>query len=71
VKDISELDSGLDGLFKDHGAPQLLEVVTTMQDDSEGVRRILESNTIEDMERKIARKLSPDAKRMLKQVLGR
>ena len=71
VRDISELDRGLDELFKDHGAPQLLEVVTTMQDDSEGVRRILESNTVEDMERKIARKLSPDTKRMLKRVLGR
>jgi 2-succinyl-5-enolpyruvyl-6-hydroxy-3-cyclohexene-1-carboxylate synthase len=51
--------------------PRLLEVFTTMQDDSDGVRVIREANTIETLEQKIKKALPPGVKRVAKSVLGR
>lgn len=51
--------------------PIVMEVFTTMSDDSEGVRAIRAANTIESLERRIARRLPPRAKTVAKKVLGR
>jgi len=51
--------------------PLLVEVFTTMHDDSEGVRLIREANTLESLQRKLGKRLPPGAKRVVKKVLGR
>src|SRR5690606_4671728 len=51
--------------------PVLMEVFTTMNDDSEGVRLIREANTLESLQRKITKRMPPEVKRMAKMVLGR
>lgn len=51
--------------------PIFVEVFTTMQDDSDGVRLIREANLLESLERRIAKRVPSKAKIVAKRVLGR
>jgi len=51
--------------------PILMEVFTTMKNDSVGVRVIREANTHESLERRLAKALPPGVKRIAKTILGR
>jgi len=51
--------------------PLLLEVFTTMEADSEGVRLIREANTIKSLEQRLKQMLPPGVKRVAKSMLGR
>ncbi|GAA1962101.1 thiamine pyrophosphate-binding protein [Agromyces allii] len=51
--------------------PILMEVFTTMSDDSDGVQIIREANTLESMQGRIGRRLPPRAKKAIKAMMGR
>lgn len=71
VREKTDLAGALDLLVAQSDRPVFVEVFTTMQDDSDGVRIVREANTIESLERRIAKHLSPEMKRAAKFVLGR
>ncbi|MFT3860525.1 2-succinyl-5-enolpyruvyl-6-hydroxy-3-cyclohexene-1-carboxylate synthase [Micropruina sp.] len=71
VRSKQDLVENADWLLQASDRPLLIEVFTTMQDDSDGVRIIREANTIESLEKKIAKMLPPRVKRVAKAVLGR
>ena len=71
IRSKEEFDAAQDSLVRPSDRPMLMEVFTTMNDDSTGVRVVREANTIESLERRIARKLPPEVKRAAKAILGR
>jgi 2-succinyl-5-enolpyruvyl-6-hydroxy-3-cyclohexene-1-carboxylate synthase len=71
VRSKEDLAECADWFLAESGRPLLVEVFTTMQDDSDGVRVIREANTIETLEQKIKKALPPGVKRVAKSMLGR
>lgn len=51
--------------------PILMEVFTTMHDDSEGVRLIRAANTVQSLKRRVGNRLPPPAKRAARWLLRR
>jgi 2-succinyl-5-enolpyruvyl-6-hydroxy-3-cyclohexene-1-carboxylate synthase len=71
VRTKEELRANADRFVGDSARPVLMEVFTTMRDDSEGLRMLQGATTPRTLERKIAGRLSPGTKRIAKRVLGR
>ena len=71
VRSKSELIECSEAFVSPSDRPMLLEIFTTMNDDSDGVRIIREANTIETLEQRIGKMLPPGVKRVAKTVLGR
>lgn len=71
ARSAEELHQSTGEFLADSSRPVLLEVFTTMQDDSDGVRLIREANTLESLERRLARRLPPQVKKIARTVLGR
>lgn len=57
--------------FEPSDRPRLMEVLTTMRDDSEGVRMVREANSIPSLESRIVKMLSPEVKLLAKKLLRR
>lgn len=66
-----DLAEAADWLLRDSPVPLLMEVFTTMQDDSDGVQIVREANTVETLEQRIGKMLPPSVKRVAKAMLGR
>lgn len=64
-----ELAPALDVLLGESDAPVLVEVFTTMADDSEGVRLLRESNAPRSVRSVVKRAVPPPVRRALKQVV--
>jgi 2-succinyl-5-enolpyruvyl-6-hydroxy-3-cyclohexene-1-carboxylate synthase len=61
-----DLAGGLDKLVGESDVPMLLEVFTTMEQDSEGVRLMRETNGPRTLKNTIKRKVPPSVRRAVK-----
>ena len=71
VRTREDLREHLDRFVAVSERPIVMEVFTTMEDDSEGVRLVREANTLESLQRRLGKRLPPGAKRIAKRILGR
>ncbi len=58
-------------LVYDSDRPVLMEVFTTMRDDSDAVKMLVAANASMSLKGKLVASLSPEAKRRIKKLLGR
>jgi 2-succinyl-5-enolpyruvyl-6-hydroxy-3-cyclohexene-1-carboxylate synthase len=71
VREKHELAQHIDWLTSPSDRPLLIEVFTTMDDDSVAVKSIREANTIATFEQRVGRMLPPAVKRTAKAILKR
>ncbi len=71
VSSKEELDATAEWFVESSTRPRMLEVFTTMEDDSDGVRLVREANTLETLEQRLGRFLPSGVKKVAKVVLGR
>ena len=71
VRSKAELVDNAEKLVCDSDRPVLMEVFTTMRDDSDAVRMLVAAHASMSLKGKLVASLSPEAKRRIKKLLGR
>ncbi|MGK0741648.1 2-succinyl-5-enolpyruvyl-6-hydroxy-3-cyclohexene-1-carboxylate synthase [Leucobacter sp. Z1108] len=66
-----EFHASISDFLGESDVPVLLEIFTTMQDDSDGVEIVHRANTHRSLEQRIAQFLPPDVKKAVKKALRR
>lgn len=71
VRSKADLVDNAEKLVYDSDRPVLMEVFTTMRDDSDAVKMLVAANASMSLKGKLVASLSPEAKRRIKKLLGR